>query len=267
MNPWSDETTCQAGLVGKKTGYKPVFGLARWAAVCGAALLALSAQATLVTPISVDLVAPGGFPGNPAPIAVSQTVSYGASIHQGGGGPIGGDASNGDLYMLPGEEIRLDGDSILIHVAQGVDGPNGNPSGFTGYLGANGGTAHYQFNGLGVLNRTISGAGFALVIGDGYVTGGTFGIVSDVNVYWLDPNNMTTLLFDLDNLQFADRPGGSSGNFAEFRIAILSTPNVTPPNDVPEPGTLVLAAAGLIALRSVPKRRVARKAEPITDHV
>lgn len=265
MKSWSDETAYQFGLVGKNTGYKPMFGLARWAAVCGAALLALSAQATLVTPISVNLIAPGGFTDGTTTdtnfISLFQPLTYLVPIIPtvfGGATPIGD-------FMLPGERIALDNDSILLHIGQGSS------TGGTGYLGLGADHARYEFSGLSIAGSTITGCSLAL--GDGYplLSTGFQGQSSDVTMGCIDTDRIggvDTLFFNLDDLTFKDRLNGQSGNFAEFRVTILSTPNVTPPNDVPEPSTLVLAAAGLIALRSVPKRLVARKiAKPITDHV
>jgi len=64
-------------------------------------------------PITVSLLAPGGVIGGDAPLSFEQIVADPAiGIAAGDGGEIGD-------FMLPGEEIRFDGQSILLHVAAG----------------------------------------------------------------------------------------------------------------------------------------------------
>ena len=203
------------------------------AAVCLGSMFSLPAWATLVTPINVSLIAPGGVTGNPAPLLFNQTVGYGSPIT-----PLG--SGNISEFMLPNEQISLSGDSIHIRAAQGND------AGGTGYLGLGGVHARYELSGLSISGSTITG--FDLFAFDNYAISGFSGVASGVGVSLVGG----LLSFNLDDLLFVDRPGGNSLNFAEFRIDVLSrpdTPPPPPPNDVPEPGTLLLAAAGLAALR------------------
>lgn len=248
MKPGFNGSSIKTRRTGKSTRHRTVFKLARHAAVCCAAAFFLPAMATLVTPISVSLIAPGGFtdgfnPPDTTPLLFNQTVSYGAPITPAGGGAIGG-------FMLADEQVALNGDSIRIRAAQGSE------TGGTGYLGLGGAHARYELSGLAIAGSTITG--FNLYTFDGYGTSGFNGALSGVGVSFVDSADADTapdlLVFNLDDLLFVNRGGGNSLNFAEFRIDILSRldnpPPPPPPNGVPEPGTLALAAAALIALRS-----------------
>lgn len=244
MKPWSDELSCESRSHGNMIGRKSAFCLARWAAICCAAVVTLPALANLVSPISVNLVAPGGITGDATPLSLTQSVDYSSPINPLGGGAIGG-------FMLPDEQIALSGDAILIRAAQGDN------LGGTGYLGLGGAHARYEFSGLSITGRTLTGINvFAF---DGYGTSGFSGVASGVGVSLIDSNAdsaLDRLIFNLDDLLFVDRGFGSSLNFGEFRIDILSTPNTQPPPPgIPEPGTLVLAVAALGALRLVSPRR------------
>ncbi len=251
MKTWSNEFSGESRIALKPTRHRAVFAQARWAAICCALAFALPATATLVTPISVSLIAPGGFtngidPPDTTPLLFNQTVSYGAPITPAAGGAIGG-------FMLADEQVALNGDSIRIRAAQGSE------LGGTGYLGLGGVHARYELSGLAIAGSTITG--FTLYTFDGYGTSGFSGAASGVGVTFVDTGDADTapdlLVFNLDDLLFVNRGGGSSLNFAEFRIDILSRldnppppPPPPPPNGVPEPGTLALAAAALFALRS-----------------
>ncbi len=236
----------------KSTRHHAVFKLARNAAVCCVAAFFLPAMANLVTPISVSLIAPGGFtngidPPDTTPLLLNQALSYGTPITPAGGGAIGG-------FMLPDEQVALNGDSIRIRAAQGSE------TGGTGYLGLGGAHARYELSGLTIAGSTITG--FTLYTFDGYGTSGFSGAASGVGVTFVDSADVDSapdlLVFNLDDLLFINRGLGNSLNFAEFRIDILSrldNPPPPPPNGVPEPGTLTLAAAALIALRSARRRQ------------
>ena len=253
MKTWSNGFSGKSRIALKATRHRAVFKLACCAVVCCAAPFALPAAAALVTPISVSLIAPGGFtngidPPDTAPLLFNQTVSYGSPITPAGGGAIGG-------FMLADEQVALNGDSIRIRAAQGSE------SGGTGYLGLGGAHARYELSGLAIAGSTITG--FTLYTFDGYGTSGFSGALSGVGVTFVDSADADTapdlLTFNLDDLLFVNRGGGNSLNFAEFRIDILSRldnpPPPPPPNGVPEPGTLALAAVALFALRSSARRQ------------
>lgn len=225
-------------------------------ALCSASIFTLPALATLTTPISVNLISPGGITTDSTPLFFSETLTYATPIVAGGSGEIGG-------FMLPDEQISLDGDSIRIRAAQG------DLSGGTGYLGS--GTAHarYEFNGLSIAGRILTSINvFAF---DGYLSSGTSGVLSGIGVNLVDTDaNLTldTLIFNLDELLFDPRFGPESSlNYAEFRIDILSRPDTQPPdpNGVPEPGSLMLASVALLALYFVSRRRAKNADSPKTS--
>ena len=261
MRLWSDETACRLGPIGKKSankghGHKTLSGLARMTVVCGAALLALSAQANLVTPISVSLLAPGGITGDTTPVAATGSVSYGAPILTDATQPV----TDIRFWLLnnsaaSAEQISLNGDSIQIRAAQGVD------NGTTGYLGLGGQHARYEFTGLAKTGFTITG--FTVSSFDGFGISGFNGLASGLGVSFIDTNADLApdkLIFNLDDLVFVDRLGGNSLNFADFRISILSIADIVPPpppppNGVPEPGTVALFAGALFALRFAMRQR------------
>ena len=84
--------------------------LARLIVISCTATFVLPALAGLVSPISVNLIAPGGITGIPTPISVTQTLDDGSPITGTGGGAIGG-------FMGAGEEIRLiNGDQFRLLV-------------------------------------------------------------------------------------------------------------------------------------------------------
>jgi hypothetical protein len=255
MRDWINASEPSARRLGSAFD-RSIFHSVLCAVACCAATFSLPAQAVLVSPIDVSLVAPGGFtngidPPDTTPLLLNQSVGYGTPITPAGGGAIGG-------FMLPGEQVALNGDSVRIRVAQGSE------LGGTGYLGLGGVHARYELSGLAIAGSTITG--FTLYTFDGYGTSGFSGASSGVGVSFVDSADADSapdlLIFNLDDLLFVDRGLGNSLNFAEFRIDILSRldnpPPPPPPNGVPEPGTLALAAAALLALRSASRRQSAK---------
>ena len=214
-------------------------------AALSALLLAVSAQATLIDSVVVNLVAPAGIEGDATQFTLSQAAPLATGIRAlnlGGSGAI-------SSFMLDNEQISFNGNSIRIRVGAGsIDGLH------AGY----GTGAHYDLTGLGVLGFLITGMnvyGF-----DGYATSGFTGLAAGLVAGSFAHLNagFDTLSLDLDNaLTFADRGLGGSQNYAEFRIDLLTQPVAPPPppppppppgppGAIPEPGTLaLLGAAGL----------------------
>ena len=211
---------------------RPAWVLSRLATASVIALgcvLADPAQAVLVSPVSVSLIAPGGIVGIPGAIDVTDSVSTASGITV-------GDASQiGSTYMLPGESILFSGNSILLHVAAGSQLDNGDL--VTGYLGSGGQHARYVFDGLAVVGQTIVGVNILPLAG---VLGGTGGGLAG-------PGKVS---FNLDELTFIDPGTGTSNAFGDFRIDLVLLP-------VPEPAGWAMALAGLAALRLVLRREAA----------
>jgi hypothetical protein len=185
----------------------------------------------------VSLIAPGGLTIDPTPIAVTDIVATATGITV-------GDASNiGGTYMLAGESIQFVGNSIHLHVAAG-DALAGNL--VTGYLGAGGFHARYEFDNLVVAGQDI--VGITVYAFDGYGTAGFSGVLSGTGVTLVSPHRVA---FNLDDLIFSDRGGGQSTAYGEFRIDLLTVPQV------PEPAAWALLLAGLAGHQW--RTRVARR--------
>ena len=226
-------------------------GLLHAVALCSASIFTLPALAVFTPGISVSLIAPGGVTDGttitPAPILLTQNLDYVVGITPGDGGEIGD-------FLLPNEQISLSGESIRIRAAQGEDTLPGG----TGFLGLGGANARYEFSNLGITGRTLTG--FNLFAFDGFETTGFSGVLTLPGVSL----TLNTLIFNLDDFDFVNRLGGASLNFAEFRIDILSIPNIQPPdpNGVPEPGSLMLASVALLALGFISRRRAKNADNP-----
>jgi len=216
-------------------------------AVLAGIALVESAHADLLNPVTVDLIAPGGLttdgtPGgtDSTPLNLTQTASLASGIKAGNldaadPGPIGGPSG----YMLDDEQISFVGNSILLRIAAGEQ-TAGNQF-FTGYLGAGGEHARYEFSNLAIAGQTITG--FNVFGFDGYGDTGFEGAIGPSPKSLVRLINPNTISFDLDTLEFKDR-GGPSYNFAEFRIDLITSA-------VPEPSgaLMALSGLGLLALR------------------
>lgn len=220
----------------------PRFATRLTAATALAFALAAPAQAVLNGPLTVSLIAPGGDITQSTPFTFAQIVDPAIGISVGDGTAIGS-------YMLPGEEIKFDDNSILIHVAVGFDDMIGNLS--TGILGANGQHARYEFDGLSITGQTITG--ITVYAFNGYVrSGGVSGVLGGIGVSLLSPNR---LQFNLDDLRFLSNDPIASQNFGEFRIDLLTQPVPVP---VPEPSSWALLLAGLVGVGHFTRRAKAR---------
>lgn len=203
-------------------------------ATSAAFLAPLPVQAEWLGPITVSLVAPGGIIDDDTPLSFEQIVADPAvGITAGDGGEIG-------EFMLPGEEIRFEGQSILLHVAAGGES-NGDL--VTGFLGLGAEPARYTFSGLQVPGQVI--VGLEVYAFDGYGTSGTSGVLGGVDVWRGGPG---TVNFRLDELVFADRGTGSGDAYGQFRIDLVMVP-------VPEPATAAFMLAGLALVGAVLRRR------------
>jgi len=217
---------------------------ARAAVLLLASALACGAghAAVLTSPVAVSAFAPGGFTGD-ATNAFTITDSVNPAI-----GIAAGDSSNiGGSFMLPGEFISFVDNSIHVHVAAGDT--NGAGLGITGVFGDGVTHARYEFDNLAFAGKVITGIS---VFGfDAFGTSGFAGLAAGLlasDFVFFDGADMVTLI--LDDLIFAARVGGSSIDFAEFRID-LNTRDIVqpPPNGVPEPASAALVLAALLGLR------------------
>ncbi len=201
--------------------------------ICGAgialvAVMSGSAHAALESPVAVSLIVPGGFASDPTPFSVTDSVDPAVGIAVGDSTTIGGS------YLLPDESIQFVDNSIRLHVAAGD--VSGAGALITGYLGAGGFHARYVFDNLFVTGREIVGLNvFAF---DGFGESGFSGVAGGVGVTLATPRSV---VFNLDELVFADRGNGSSGAFGEFRIDLLT-------RAVPEPSTLAMLLLGFSAV-------------------
>ncbi|WP_157275308.1 hypothetical protein [Pelomonas sp. Root1444] len=200
------------------------------------ALCSLSAQADFAADITVRLVAPGGLAFDTTPIDLSQTVAFADLASGVRAANLGGSGDVSDL-MMNDERVFFSGNAIFIRAAAG-DFTGGVST--TGYLGANGSPARYEISGLAITGQAITG--FTAYAFDGFATSGFTGLQSPAAPASLvQLTSPGTLSFDLSSIFFVPRLGGQSGDYAEFRIDLMTTP-------VPEPATWLLLACGLLPL-------------------
>jgi hypothetical protein len=208
--------------------------------------LVLPVQAAPTSPVTVTVFVPGGYTGDPADaFSLSDTLAVAdlaSGISAGDASNIGSTANN---FMLSGEFVRFNGNSIEAHVAAG-----GGDGLSTGLFSEGANRARYEFDGLAITGKVITG--IAIYGFDGFGTTGNSGLDGslDATDFAIFDGLDTVTLFIDEALIFSDRGLGAGENFAEFRIDLLTRDVVGPPDPpgVPEPASVVLALSALLAL-------------------
>jgi len=189
--------------------------------------------------IGITLVAPGGNVSDSTPISTtpySVPAANGTLVSYNDGTEIGGLMLGGD-YVDPAtaESISLSGDTFLFRIDAGSQLGTGNSTtqSITGYLGAGGKPAEYQFTGLTIPGQAITG----LLVTSSYSDlVGTIDINSLVNLS--SPSGFTV---NLDRLIFNDQALGSSYDHLDLSVELVTSP-------VPEPMMSALLVGGLLLL-------------------
>lgn len=212
--------------------------------------IAVSAPAqaalTLLNPVSVSAIIPGGYTGLEAD-AFTRTDS----VNPADGITVGDGSNIGSGFMLPGEFIRFVSNSIHIHV--GAGGTNGFGQAITGAFGFNGSHARYEFSDLAFTDMEI--VGITVYGFDGFGTTGNAGLLVGSAASFVSFDDLSDkVTLTLDDLIFKARgAGGASDSYAEFRIDLNTRDTITPPpppppNGVPEPGSAALLLAAMLGL-------------------
>jgi hypothetical protein len=215
-------------------------------ALLGSLALSLAAHAALISPVQVQLLAPGGYTdgttSDSTPISASQSAAVATGISV-GIGDVG-------AWMLSDEFIQFDGNSIRLRLEAGAES-NGVFS--TGYLGDAGDHARYVFSGLNISGFTITGVLASAF--DDFADNGSTGLdgpgPAQGFVHLLDAH---TVSFDIDELLFVDTHRFNGGyRYMDVRLDLLTRPNGD--NRVPEPASLALTLLGLALLVRAGGRR------------
>ncbi|MCU0296138.1 MAG: PEP-CTERM sorting domain-containing protein [Candidatus Nanopelagicales bacterium] len=219
--------------------------------MAGSFLSVAAEAAPLLSPVTVTAHVPGGFDDDPATgFTLSDSVDPAVGIAPDDGSNIG------DGLMLEAEFIEFVDASIHVRIAAGT--VNGEGQGITGLFGDGMEEARYVFDGLAFAGKVITG--YTVYGFDNFETSGTTGLISTQNaadfVSW-DGNDAVTLL--LEDLIFAARGAGESGDYADFRIDLLTRDTDVDPPTVPEPASLALALSALLVMAWTRRRSSQRR--------
>lgn len=227
----------------------------RWLAWIALAVAAvLPAQAAPTSPVQVTVFVPGGYTGVSADgFSLTDTLAV-ADLATGiyAGLETSNIGSTDSNFMVTGEFVRFNGNSIEAHVAAGAGLS-------TGLFSIDSDRARYEFDGLAIAGKVITGItvyGF-----DGFDTSGASGLDPSLDVTdfaTFDGVDMVTLFID-ELLVFLDRGAGEGDNFAEFRIDLLTRDADVDPPTVPEPASAALALSALLALAWTRRRPAQRR--------
>jgi len=209
--------------------------VARGFALLGTLALSLAAHAALLSPVQVQLLAPGGYTDGTStdstPISATESAAVATGVSA-GIGDVGG-------WMLDDEFIQFDGNSIKLRLEHGADS-NGIFS--TGYLGVAGEHARYVFSGLNIAGFTITGV---LASALDFSNSGDTGLAGPGTAQdYVHLDNGHTVSFDIDELLFVGTHTFNGGyRYMDVRLDLLTRPDNG--NPVPEPGSLALALLGM----------------------
>lgn len=217
-----------------------------------AMLLPLGSQAAdFAGKVTVSLLAPGGVQGGDPTVALTSTVTIGPDVEiSAGNGTNVGDFMLAGASPIPtshpayadlGEFIDVVGRDVYVRVLQGAS------DGSTGYLGAGGQHARYEFSGLNIPGEAITSLSYTA--GDDFTSAGPAGLsnLGTLPSTFIHLTSANGFVIELDDLRFFDRGNGSANNHADFKVSFQTTP-------VPEPSTWAMGLAG-IGLAGVCLRR------------
>jgi hypothetical protein len=230
------------------------FSVARLGVLISLLAVGLAQAATFSGPVTVSLIAPGGITDGvsiaPDPLNLTQTLApAGDTISPAVGGDIGG-------FMLSTEFIKLIGTGFVVRAAEGAS------NGTTGYLGAGGQNARYQFGGLGIAGQLITGLSYTLTdtaAPPADTPGGIGTFVGVDNASALAAFNFvrlaspTSFEINLDHVHFRDRGAGQSNNFVDISISFTTAA-------VPEPTSAAMGLFGVLVVVGLRARRRASAA-------
>jgi hypothetical protein len=183
----------------------------------------LQPSTNLTGNIGISLVAPGGLTQDGGATVTNVNLHDTTIVSAADGVLISPvpfvDCSTIADCMQPSEQISLSGDTFSLSIYAGSPYGSNNPTtqAITGYLGANGKPAEYEFTGLTIPGQTITG----LLVTSSYSDlANTIDLNSLVNL--TDPNGFSV---NLDRLIFNNPPGqGNSLDHLELSVELVTSP-------------------------------------------